>query len=215
MCVSWIMQSQPPPSLSTCLCDKSWPKTTSLQRPITPQEPSSPGWRHDMETPLHYWPFVRGIHQSLMDSPNKGLVMWMFSLLSSWTSCWANSQLDGYLRRHSITVIDAQWFLQSGTVHENPGMKTFLVSSSHHDEIFLCITGPMWGETILQAVTDHWIQCSVFLPKFRSRIPLPSNWFFIIIMAKPEAICYNNVAINDSLPSWKHHQGDCITKGQI
>ena len=29
-------------------------------------------WRHQMETLPPYWPFVRGIHRSRMDSPHKG-----------------------------------------------------------------------------------------------------------------------------------------------
>ena len=36
-----------------------------------------PWWHHTMACKcfLHYWPFVRGIHHELVDSPHKGLVM--------------------------------------------------------------------------------------------------------------------------------------------
>ena len=34
----------------------------------------------------HYWPFVRGCHRQLDDSPHKGPIMRMFILLSVWTS---------------------------------------------------------------------------------------------------------------------------------
>ena len=43
---------------------------------------------------LHYWPFVRGIHRSPVDSPHKG--QWhgalMFSLICTWTNGWASNQ---------------------------------------------------------------------------------------------------------------------------
>ena len=52
-----------------------------------------------------YWPFVRGIHRSPVDSPHKG--QWrgalMFSLIcvwTCWTNGWANNRDAGNLRRH-------------------------------------------------------------------------------------------------------------------
>ena len=55
-------------------------------------------WKHFPR----YWPFVRGIHQSLVNSPHKG--QWrralMFSLICDWTNDWANNRGGGDLRRH-------------------------------------------------------------------------------------------------------------------
>ena len=49
-----------------------------------------------------YWPFVRGIHRSPLDSPHKG--QWrgtlMPSLICAWTNGWANTRYVGDLRRH-------------------------------------------------------------------------------------------------------------------
>ena len=49
-----------------------------------------------------YWPFVREIHQSLVNSPHKG--QWrgalMFSLISVWINGWVNNRKAGDLRRH-------------------------------------------------------------------------------------------------------------------
>ena len=49
-----------------------------------------------------YWPFVRGIHWSPIDSPYKD--QWpgslMFSLFSTWTNGWTNNRDAGDLRRH-------------------------------------------------------------------------------------------------------------------
>ena len=58
-----------------------------------------------------YWPFVRGIHRSPVDSPHKG--QWhgvlMFSLFYVWTSGGTNYRDAGHLRRHhahyEVTVV--------------------------------------------------------------------------------------------------------------
>ena len=55
-----------------------------------------------METFLRYWPFVKGIHRSPVNSPHKG--QWrgalMFSLICVGTNGLANNRDDGDLRRH-------------------------------------------------------------------------------------------------------------------
>ena len=49
-----------------------------------------------------YWPFVRGIHRSLVNSPHKG--QWrgalMFSLICAWINGWVNNGKAGDLRLH-------------------------------------------------------------------------------------------------------------------
>ena len=65
-------------------------------------------WKHFPS----YWPFVRGIHRSPVNSPHKG--QWrgalMFSLICTWTNGWVNSRDAGDLRRHcahyDVTIID-------------------------------------------------------------------------------------------------------------
>ena len=51
---------------------------------------------------MHYWPFVRRIHQSTVDSPHKGQCCGalMFSLVCTWTNVWANNWDAGDLRCH-------------------------------------------------------------------------------------------------------------------
>ena len=55
-------------------------------------------WKHFSR----YWPFVRVIHRSSMDSPHK--CQWrealVISLICTWTSSWANNCGAGDLRRH-------------------------------------------------------------------------------------------------------------------
>ena len=49
-----------------------------------------------------YWPFVRGIHRSPVNSPHKGqwLGALMFSLICAWTNDWVNNRDAGDLRLH-------------------------------------------------------------------------------------------------------------------
>ena len=55
-------------------------------------------WKHFP----HYWPFVRGIHQSPMNSPHKG--QWrgalMFSFICAWINIWVNNREAGDLRSY-------------------------------------------------------------------------------------------------------------------
>ena len=55
-------------------------------------------WKHFPR----YWPFVRGIHRSPVNSPYKG--QWRgalkFSLISAWRNGWVNNREAGDLRRH-------------------------------------------------------------------------------------------------------------------
>ena len=55
-------------------------------------------WKHFPR----YWPFVRGIHRSPVNSPHKG--QWrgalMFSLICVWIDSWVNNREAGDLRRY-------------------------------------------------------------------------------------------------------------------
>ena len=55
-------------------------------------------WKHFPR----YWPFVRGIHRSPVNSPHK--CQWrgvlMFSLIYAWIRGWVNNREAGDLRRH-------------------------------------------------------------------------------------------------------------------
>ena len=57
-------------------------------------------WKHFPR----YWPFVRGIHRSSVNSPHKG--QWrgalMFSLVCVWINGWVNNREAGDLRRYSV-----------------------------------------------------------------------------------------------------------------
>ena len=54
-------------------------------------------WKHFWR----YWPFLRGIHRSPVNSPHKG--QWrgvlMFSFICAWINCWVNNREAGAVRR--------------------------------------------------------------------------------------------------------------------
>ena len=77
--------------------------------------------RHDDVTKWNhfprYWPFVRGIHRSPVNSPHKG--QWrrtlMFSLICAWMNGWVNTREAGDLR-HYRTHYDVTVMVNQGAV---------------------------------------------------------------------------------------------------
>ena len=71
-------------------------------------------WKHFPR----YWPFVRGIHRSSMNSPHKG--QWrgalVFSLICIWINGWVNNREAGDLRRYrahydvTLMIASDSWF---------------------------------------------------------------------------------------------------------
>ena len=76
-------------------------RTVTSRYNVTIQKKDS-WWRHQIEIFQRYWLFVRGIHQSLVDSPHKD--QWrgalVFTLICAWTHGWINNRDAGDLRRH-------------------------------------------------------------------------------------------------------------------
>ena len=75
-------------------------------------------WKHF----LRYWPFVRGLHRSPVNSPHKG--QWrgalLFSLICAWTHDWVNNCEAGGLRRHRThrdVIVMSSSILDSVTMH--------------------------------------------------------------------------------------------------
>ena len=75
-------------------------------------------WCHQMEAFSTLLAFVRGIHRSPVNSPQKG--QWhgalMFYLICAWTNGWANNRDAGDLRCHrahyDVTVMGWWWMQQ-------------------------------------------------------------------------------------------------------
>ena len=87
-----------------------------------------------------YWPFVRGIQRSLVNSPHKG--QWrgglMFSLICVWINAWVNNREAGDLRHYrahydvtvmtsvEVIVFTPQWLL-GYLLHKMPVMRSFRI----------------------------------------------------------------------------------------
>ena len=73
-------------------CGKGWPGNTPNQHDDVIK------WKHFP----YYWPFVWGIHRSLVNSSHKG--QWRgdsrFSLICAWINGWVNNREAGDLVRH-------------------------------------------------------------------------------------------------------------------
>ena len=108
---------QPPPPMTPAVLQSmailwSWPPCClMLQKSLFPQWPWTLAgktqddnhndvikWKHFPR----YWPFVRGIHRSLVNSPHKGQGRGalVFSMISARINDWANNREAGDLRRH-------------------------------------------------------------------------------------------------------------------
>ena len=91
-------------------------------------------WKHFPR----YWPFVRGIHRSPVNSPHKG--QWrgalMFSLIYALINCWVNNREAGDLRRYhayyDVTVMRSVKF--------------------HHT----CQINPEYSDQIWMIIFTHW-----------------------------------------------------------
>ena len=77
-------------------------------------------WKHFPR----YWPLVRGIHRSPVNSPHKG--QWrgalMFSLICVWINGWVNNGDAGDLRRYRVhySVIVILWWLHASLFYPYP-----------------------------------------------------------------------------------------------
>ena len=87
-----------------------------------------------------YWPFVRGIHRSPVNSPHKG--QWrgalMLSLIFSWINRWVNNREAGDLRSHRALydVIVMPWLFHLWSIyviiHPRPNLiDGFALPSGH------------------------------------------------------------------------------------
>ena len=105
-------------------------------------------WKHFPR----FWPFVRGIHRSTVNSPHKG--QWrgalVLSLICAWVNTWVNNGEAGDFRRHR----------------------------AHYDVIVkdCCITGLLWGEP----AGHRWITLITARPKTGSN--MQSLDFFLLLL---------------------------------
>ena len=111
-------------------------------------------WKHFPR----YWPYVRGIHRSPVNSPHKG--QWrgalMFSFICVWINGWVNNGEAGDLRRyrahHDVIVLWSLWW-------------------GCHDVLLRC--------SILMMVVQHWCRLTKMAAIFQKTF---SNGFSLMKM---------------------------------
>ena len=139
-------------------------------------------WKHFPR----YWPFVRGIHRSPVNSPHKG--QWrgalVFSLICTRINGWVNTRGAGDLRRYRAhyDVIVMEAALTPTTIH-------------HHT-----ITG-----------STHRIQHMLYSVTFNSRLDHPCfssyttmDWYRIYFELELESVV--TVAMDTANCHWHHDQ---------
>ena len=117
-------------------------------------------WKHFP----HYWPFVRGIHRSPVNSSYKG--RWrgalMFSAICGWTNGSVNNRDAGDLRRrrayYDVTVMvglsgsTLQWRYRTVLPSQITGYSTVYSPVAIKKTLKLRVTGPLWGKS----TCDRW-----------------------------------------------------------
>ena len=152
-----------------------------------------------------YWPFVRGIHWSPLNSPYKG--KWrgalMFSLICGWINDWANNREAGDLRRHR-GYYDATVMVNTVTVF-TLAYGSVLVSWCAKNRLIL--TAP---EHLLTAPEDLWL--------FRKTYNCYGRLITVLeeLLTAPEQLCRELVCIT---VKWTWYNGRDIffhiTSGRI
>ena len=108
-------------------------------------------WRHQIEHFPRYWPFLRGIHRSPVNSPHKG--QWhgalIFFFICARINGWANNRKAGDLGRHSAHY-DASVMCNQHTVCSN--------------ELYINWCIPCNGQTEYHFISDE------FVVKYRSHL---------------------------------------------
>ena len=148
-------------------------------------------WRHDdvikrKQFP-RYWPFVRGIHRSPVNSQHKG--QWrralMFSLICTWIHGWVNNGEAGDLRRHrahyDVTVMVAIWLSQHQWISPTEEFSKWLITHLSLDKM----------ATISQTIfldAFSWMKSFVFWSKFhrslflRVQFTITQHWFIVVVI---------------------------------
>ena len=82
----------------TYTSSSQWDLSNFLKLPVHRNHDDVIKWKHFPR----YWPFVRGIHRSPVNSPHKGQRRGalMFSLICASINRWGNNREAGDLRRH-------------------------------------------------------------------------------------------------------------------
>ena len=136
-------------------------------------------WKHFWR----YWPFVRGIHRSPVDSPHKG--QWrgalMFSLICTWRNDWANNREASDLRRYP-GHFDVTVMIHANLVDQNLFMTSLWFVA--YSDIFY--SSPKGYNICLLSIVLHWTNVAEYnlLPQHSNVIEilsaLPLQWNLLL-----------------------------------
>ena len=121
-----------------------------------------------------YWPFVRGIHRSPVNSPHKGQRRGalVFSLICAWINAWVNNREAGDVKRHcahyDVTVMR---FHMSRNTSRQPSGKLAILTVIKTGNYTISRTTQLIWRFFLQIVTKkrdstyhgHTVMVCVFL----------------------------------------------------
>ena len=131
-------------------------------------------WHHQMETFSTLLAFVRGIHQSPVNSPHKG--QWcgalMFSLICAWINSWENNHGAGDLRchhTHDVTTM-INWFLIE-LIDYSPSDMIDSILDIHNRQPYTCSS----HSHLYQSMQISMGQCK------KDVTPLLMHWSYIFL----------------------------------
>ena len=152
-------------------------------------------WKHFSR----YWPFVRGIHRSPVNSHHKG--QWrgtlMFSLICDWIDGWVNNREAGILRHHRarydvIVMFEKIWLgAIEGAVLDCLSMYSYSLVAVDQ-KIFIAASATNRGNTLF---LTKLVLCAMCFPK------IPSLWHFGTSATKD-----GNMCLHWKIGSWWRHQ---------
>ena len=126
-----------------------------------------------------YWPFVRGIYRSPVNSLHKGQWrgVFMFSLISAWINGWVNNVEAGDLRHHRAHY--------GVTVMTNP-MMTFIFVSLNERHSFLKVDIPFILTFIIDTLEQEFCQTDlnadvVLLSRWKMHIQLLYTYMMLVV----------------------------------
>ena len=132
-------------------------------------------WKHFPR----YWPFVRGIHRSPVDSPHNG--QWrgaLMFIICAWTSGLANNRYAGNLRHHRAHyVVLVIW--RPALLKDRHIKISLTTGASHENQIYYrIVTGSSWRTQTPKTVPSPTVQANRGLMPFKTP-KAPHRWSFV------------------------------------
>ena len=113
-------------------------------------------WKHFPR----YWPYVRGIHRSPVNSPHKG--QWrealMFSLICAWINGWVNNREAGDLRCHhthydvTVMILTSLLIINLCWLSFYADTNTFAVLYNNNAKLVLWCADTWWNDLYIKIV---------------------------------------------------------------